>query len=105
MTLKLNEPLIIHCDNTQTRRLIKEDTAKLITKLRYVDIHKHWLRQESAMKRVIFRWKAMKEMLADGLTKALPNQRLRNLVDMIGMVDIRERLDMENGGDEGNADC
>jgi hypothetical protein len=57
------------------------------------------------MKRVIFRWKATKEMLADGLTKALPKQRFRNFVDMIGMVDIWERLDMENGGDEGNADC
>jgi hypothetical protein len=105
MTLKLNEPLIIDCDNGQTLRLIKEDTAKLIFKLRHVDIHQHWLRQESAMKRVIFRWKATKEMLADGLTKALPKQRFRNFVDMIGMVDIWERLDMENGGDEGNADC
>ena len=55
MTLKLNEPLIIDCDNTQTLRLIKEDTAKLITKLRHVDIHQHWLRQEYAMKRVLFR--------------------------------------------------
>jgi hypothetical protein len=57
MTLKLNEPLIIDCDNTQTPRLIKEDTAKLITKFWHVDIHQHWPRQESAMKRVIFRWK------------------------------------------------
>jgi len=51
--------------------LIKEDTAKLITELQHVYIHQHWLRQErqeSAMKRVIFRWKATKEMLADGLT-------------------------------------
>jgi hypothetical protein len=100
MTLKLNEPLIIDCDNTQTLRLIKEDTAKLITKLRHVDIHQHWLRQESAMKCVIFRWKATKEMLADGLTKALPKQRFRNFVDMIGMVDIRERLDMERRMEE-----
>jgi hypothetical protein len=30
MTLKLNEPLYIDRDNTQTLRLIKEDTAKLI---------------------------------------------------------------------------
>ena len=34
-------------------------------------------------------------MLADGLTKALPKQRFRNFVNMIGMVDIRERLDTE----------
>jgi hypothetical protein len=95
MTLKLNEPLYIDCNNTQTLRLIKEDKAKLITKLRHVDIHQHWLRQEYAMKRVLFRWKPTKEMLADGLTKALPKQKFRNFVDMIGMVDIRERLDTE----------
>jgi len=41
MTLRLNEPLVINCDNTQTLRLITEDTAKLITKLRHVDIHRH----------------------------------------------------------------
>jgi len=39
MTLQLNEPLIINCDNTQTLRLIIEDTVKLITKLRHVDIY------------------------------------------------------------------
>ena len=50
MTLRLNKPLIINCDNTQTLRLITEDTAKLITKLRHVNIHRHWLRQEYAMR-------------------------------------------------------
>src|SRR5271154_5025187 len=78
---------------TQTLRLIKEDSAKLITKLRHVDIHQHWLRQEYAMNRVLFQWKTTKEMIADGLTKALPKQRFENFVKMIGMVDIRERLD------------
>jgi hypothetical protein len=95
MTLKLNEPLVIDCDNTQTLRLIKEDTAKLITKLRHVDIHQHWLRQEYAMKRVLFQWKAMKEMITDGLTKALPKQKFENFIKMIGMVDIKERLNAE----------
>ena len=70
--IRLNEPLIINYENTQTLRLITEDTAKLITKLRHVDIHRHWLRQEYAMRRVLFQWKATKEMIADGLTKALP---------------------------------
>jgi hypothetical protein len=32
MTLRLNEPLIIDCDNTQTLRIIREDKAKLTTK-------------------------------------------------------------------------
>src|SRR5438270_10556176 len=92
MTLRLHELLIIDCDNTQTLQLIKEDTAKLITKLRHVDIHQHWLRQEYAMKRVLFQWKATKEMIADGLTKALPRQKFENFVKIIGLVDIEERV-------------
>ena len=39
ITLKLHEPLTINCDNIQTLRLITEDAAKLITKLRHIDIH------------------------------------------------------------------
>ena len=95
MTLRLNEPLVIDCDNTQTLRLITEDSAKLTTKLRHVDIHQHWLRQEYAQRRVLFRWKATKEMIADGLTKALQRQKFESFVKMIGMVDIRERLKAE----------
>jgi sRNA-binding carbon storage regulator CsrA len=68
MTLKLNESLYIDCDNTQTLRLIKEDKAKLIIKPPRVDIHQHWLRQEYAMKRVLFRWKPTKEMLCSRWT-------------------------------------
>jgi hypothetical protein len=95
MTLRLNEPLVIDCDNTQTLRLIKEDSAKLITKLRHVDIHQHWLRQEYAERRVLFQWKATKEMIADGLTKALQRQKFENFMKMIGIVDIKERLKAE----------
>ena len=34
----------------------------------------------------------MKEIIADGLTKALPKQRFKSFVNIIGMVDIKERL-------------
>jgi hypothetical protein len=95
MTLRLKEPLIINCNNTQTLRLITEDTAKLITKLQHVDIHRHWLRQEYAIRRVLFQWKATKEMITDGLTKALPKQRFQSFVNMIRMVDIKEQLTKE----------
>ena len=95
MTLRLNEPLIIDCDNKQTLRIVREERAKLTTKLRHVDIHQHWLRQEYGTGRVKFEWKPTKEMIADGLTKALPRQKFRNFVRMIGMVDIAERLEWE----------
>jgi len=34
----------------------------------------------------------IKEMIADGLIKALPKQKFQNFVNIIGMVDIREWL-------------
>ena len=36
----------IHCDNHQMIHLVTEEIACLQTKLRHVDIHNHWLRQE-----------------------------------------------------------
>jgi hypothetical protein len=36
----------ILCDNQQIIRILQKDAPKLITKLRHVDIHGHWLRQE-----------------------------------------------------------
>jgi hypothetical protein len=34
-------------------------------------------------------------MIAVGLTKALPRQKFRNFIGMIGLVDIRDRLQAE----------
>jgi hypothetical protein len=95
LSLSLNEPLTIDCDNTQTLHLIKEESVKLVTKLRHVDIHSHWLRQEYGQGRIQLRWKPMSEMIADGLTKALPGQKFENFIGIIGLVDIRNRLQAE----------
>ncbi len=38
--------LHIRCDNRQILRVLKKKMLKLDTKLKHVDIHKHWLRQE-----------------------------------------------------------
>src|SRR5204863_7758265 len=54
LTLRLTEPLVIECDNQQTLRLVTEESMKLSTKLRHVDIHNHWLRQENSERRVEF---------------------------------------------------
>ena len=95
LMLRLNEPLVIECDNTQTLRLVTEEALKLATKLRHVDIHNHWLRQESEERRVSFQWVPTESMLADGLTKALPRQRHEEFVRMIRLDDITERLQQE----------
>jgi hypothetical protein len=44
---------------------------------------------------VLFQWKATKEIIADGLTKALPKLRFQSFVNIIGMVDIKEQLNKE----------
>ena len=46
INLKLNEPLTIDCDNKQTINLVTAEDMTLYIKLRHVDIHNHWLRQE-----------------------------------------------------------
>ena len=42
----VDHQLSIQCDNRQTIRLINAEVTTLQTKLRHVDIHNHWLRQE-----------------------------------------------------------
>ena len=44
---------------------------------------------------MLFQWTAIKEIIADGLTKALPKQRFQNFVNLVRMVDIKERLNKE----------
>ena len=92
MLLELDQPLTIQGDNRQTIRLICEECAKLQTKLRRVDIHNHWLKQEYATGRIQVEWKETAEMIADGLTKALPKIKFNRFVNQLGLQDIGERL-------------
>ncbi len=46
LNLVIPETLSIECDNSQTIRLLVDKSMKLQTKLRYIDIHSHRLRQE-----------------------------------------------------------
>jgi hypothetical protein len=71
--VSLPESLItINCDNKQTIRLVIEDVAKLHTKLRHVDIHNYWLRQEVSRGKIMVKHVPTDHMLTNGLTKALP---------------------------------
>ena len=46
LNLMVPKPLTIECDNAQRIRLLVDKLTKLQTKLRHIDIHSHWLRQE-----------------------------------------------------------
>jgi len=44
--LLLDGPLVLKCDNRQTIRLLNAEFTRVFTKLRHVDVYRHWLRQE-----------------------------------------------------------
>ena len=52
--LRLDKPLVVEYDNLITLRLVTEESLKLVTKLRHIDVHNYWLYQEHAEKRVVF---------------------------------------------------
>lgn len=96
--IKLHDPVItIQCDNTQTIRLVNEKTSQLTTKLRHVDIHNHWLRQEVQRDKIKVVYTPTNDMIADGLTKSLPANKMTQFLEHVGLVDIRERLVIEEG--------
>ena len=43
----------IFCDNLQTVGVVTKHEDKLFTRLRHVDVHQHWLRQEVAAGRIL----------------------------------------------------
>jgi hypothetical protein len=91
--VKLDDSRItIQCDNKQTIRLIDADIALLQTKLRHVDIHNHWLRQEATRRRIRVVYTPTNDMMADGLTKVLPYDAHQRFVQQVGLVDITEKL-------------
>jgi hypothetical protein len=95
VNLKFNkdqQTIEIHCDNAQTVDLLVKDTPQLRTKLRHVDIHHHWLRQEVQNGAFRISWVPTKEMAADGLTKLLPAQNHAEFMGTLGLVDIQHLI-------------
>ena len=107
LTIRLDEARVrIACDNQQTIRLLKANVARLQTRLRHVDIHNHWLRQEIQKERIDVVYVPSNEMLADGLTKALPRGKWTDFLAKLGLEDIQgfiadrklKELDLEDYG-------
>jgi hypothetical protein len=77
---------------SQTVGLLTKIDPELKTRLRHVDIHHHWLRQEVSAGNVNITWKPTNEMPADGLTKALSIQKHQEFVKMLGLKDIGDMI-------------
>ena len=65
---------------------------KLATKLKHIDVHQHWLRQEVQEGRLLIEWIPTSEMPADGLTKALNRQKHQIFIQQLGLVDIKHLI-------------
>ena len=83
----------INCDNQQTIQLITSDNPELTTKLRHIDIHNHWLRQEFQQQNININWIPTSQMPADGLTKALPHQKHELFIWLLRLVDIKDKIE------------
>lgn len=90
---KTNHTIALRCDNQQTVTLLTSEHAKIDTKLRHVDIHGHWLRQEVSEGRIDIKWVPTARMAADGLTKLLPRQKHEEFVRMMRMEDIQHLIE------------
>ena len=95
MILKLNESLVVKCNNSQTLRLVKEKFMKLSTKLYHIDIHNYWLHQEYAEWWVLFEWISIKNMIVNDLTKMLFFQWHEAFVKLIKIDDIMKWIEIE----------
>jgi hypothetical protein len=88
--IKLNpeEDLKIYYNNSTTVSLLSKQSIVNHTKLRHVDIHREWLRQEVQNQRVKISWVPTAEMPADGLTKSLPGPKHQEFIEMLNMRNI-----------------
>ena len=94
LEIKLDENYIqIEYNNTQTICLVTKEIAILQTKLRHVDIHNHWLRQEVQNGMISVEYTESARMMADGLTKALQNNDFKRFVEHMNLRDVHHLLD------------
>lgn len=88
LQLDLEEPQVIGCDNQQTLRILTSDRPHLNSRLKHINIQQLWLRQICQSKAIAFKWVPTDQMIADGLTKALPAQRHQQFVKQLNLKDL-----------------
>lgn len=65
---------------------------KLVTKRKHIDIHQHWLRQETEKGTVKPEWISTNDMPADGFTQTLGPQKHTPFLKQLNIVDISRLL-------------
>src|SRR5438876_364039 len=98
MRFNLGHEITIYCNNQQTIHLLMKDLPTLITKLKYMDIHRHWLREQVADDRIKIAWIPTGQMPVDDLTKALSRQKHESFLMQLGLVDLSRLEILESSG-------
>jgi antitoxin component of MazEF toxin-antitoxin module len=93
LSFEPDHDLTIECDNEQTIRIVTSAADRLKTKMKHVDVHSLWQRQEYNKGAFKVEYVPTGRMLADGLTKSLPGQKQQHWVDLIGLTDIKTLID------------
>ena len=95
INFQINHIFTIQCDNLQTIRVLS--SFKFITKLRHVNIHRHWLRQKIKSGRINLIWISITIILADGLIKVLSLQKHADFIKLMNLVDqLNQKIDQKN---------
>ena len=92
INLSLDHDVILGCDNQQTVRAITTKGVEFQTKLRHIDVHHFWLRQEVQEGSLRVVWIPTAKMPADGLTKVLDRTKHREFMRQLNLVDIHSRI-------------
>lgn len=98
--LELGVPWTVFCDNTQTIRLVVGENERISTRLRHVDVHNLWVRQEHAKGSFEVAYLPTSEMPADGLTKLLTRQKFEHFRALLNLQDVRHIIQSQGAGDE-----
>ena len=96
--LDLDVKPVIYCDNQQTVGIVTRQEDKLRTKLRHVDTHQMWLRQEVQQQRMHVAWCPTADMPADGLTKTLVRQKHSRFVEQLGLESVERYITERSKG-------
>lgn len=100
LRLELGEVWKIFCDNTQTIRLVVGESERIHTRLRHVDIHNLWLRQEYGRGAFEVAYLPTADMPADGLTKNLPRHKFEQFRALLNLQDTRHILTKGGAGNQ-----
>jgi hypothetical protein len=93
LDLDLQCPYTIFCDNQQTIRLVVEDGGRIATKLRHVDIHNMWLKEQYSRGSFEVTYLPTNEMPADGLTKNLSRAKFEHFRGLLNLRDMRGNIE------------